>query len=152
MHGLNKNQSRELYTIFLTVEQSSTPIGTSGWVILGIHCASICSSSVSFSRSSSPALMFGCKLDESLIQEIKKGNIDRRSVGRNVVCTRGQFISNGSMNSSRRSHSGTYPSLREERILFVITMRLMSSYYKSTLMNSPRHHSFWKKWCSTGWP
>lgn len=40
-------------TIFLTVEESSPPNGTSGCVILGMDCASCCSSSVSFSKFSS---------------------------------------------------------------------------------------------------
>lgn len=43
-------------TIFLIVEQSSPPIGTSGWVMFGIHCASRWSSSLSFTKSSSKAI------------------------------------------------------------------------------------------------
>jgi hypothetical protein len=48
-----RRQLKKLHTIFLTVELSSPPIGTSGWVKLGIHCASSWSSSVSLTRSSS---------------------------------------------------------------------------------------------------
>lgn len=40
-------------TVFLIIEQSSPPTGTSGWVIFGMHCASCWSSSVSLTRSSS---------------------------------------------------------------------------------------------------
>lgn len=57
----DRDRETERETVFLDVEKSSPPIGTSGCVIFGMHCASCWSSSVSLSRSSkltSPSFKF----------------------------------------------------------------------------------------------